>query len=439
MKKTIYLGKSIMPTLLILFQLTATSWGSTDDLAAHDSSEESKKHQHGSHLECPLPTSNLDIISCALEFHPRIKKEGYNIDISEQSLKKESQIPNPTLSSRYTTGDVDGKEVSELEANLSFVLELGGKRSSRKSFAHAKKSEALASYEQIRAAVKQLTILNLYRLRQVLEERELTEEALQAFDKIITSLKKRPRLSAEQEASLTLFELAYEETKVDDSQLYEEEKKLEHYFHISTGHSLKEIRPFLPKTPKSWPKILPPKAKDSVSVDLKRLQARSEIALQELELERSDAWPDVSIGPSLSIEKEGSTQNKMIGFNIQIPIPLFNANGGGKAFARSKLIKSQRDISLSKAEETHERFEQLKVYESAVRVLTGTMKRKVIEKKHNKIEKMYLRGVISSSLFLDSLRQKISYLKSRNNREISAINALWSVYKYDGIIFEEKI
>ncbi|GEM_PF-439492 len=427
--------------LLVIMQglVTGSVHAIEENISEHKSSKESKEHEHGSHLECPLPNNVQDIISCALEFHPSIKKENYNLDISDQSLKKESQIPNPTLSSRYTQGKVEGKDVSELEANLAFVLELGGKRSSRQNYAKAQKGEAIANYDLVRAEVKQETILNLYRLRQVLEERNLIKESLTAFSKIISRLKNLPRLSAEQEASLMLFELAHEETKVNESELFEEEKKLEHYFHIATGHSLDEISDLLPAYPKKWPKIKLPVDKNSHSVTTKRLKAKSDIALQELELQKSDAWPNLKIGPSLGIEKEGSVENKMIGFNIQLPIPLFNANGGGKAFARSKLIKAQRSMALSVAEENHERFEQLQVYQSAIRVLNKTMKRNLIEKKHQKIENMYLRGIISSSLYLDSLKQKFSYLKSRNSREMAAITALWNVYKYDGKIFKENI
>lgn len=255
---------------------------------------------------------------------------------------------------------------------------------------------------------------------------------------MIKQLKKLPRLSAEQEASLTLFEIAHEETKVNESELFEKERKLEHYFHVSTGHSLDELGDFLPESPKNWPKIKAQKP-EFLSPEIKKLKSLSELAEKELEIQKSEAWPDLKIGPSFSIERDGAIENKMVGFNVQIPIPLFQVNGGGRAYARSNLIKAKKNISLTQAEEGHERFEQLRVYESAVNILNKTMKQSMIEKKHDRIEKLYLRGVVSSSVFLDSLKQKLSYLKSRNNREITAIKALWSIYKYDGKIFEEKI
>ena len=400
--------------------------------------EERKKHIHGAHKECPLPKSRKDIVDCALSFHPSVKRGNLKIDSTSKLEEQASQIPNPTLSTRYVKGDNNGEENSELETNLSFTLELGGKRGSRKEYAQAQKSEAEASNDATKASIKITTILNLHRLRQVLEEKKLLVEAISAFSKVIGQLKKLPRLSAEQEASLTLFEIALEETKVNESEVFEEERKLEHYFHIATGHSLEEIKDFLPRTPKKWPSIQPPKSENS-SPEIEKLKSLANLAGKELGIQKSQAWPDLKVGPSFAVERDGAVENKMIGFNVQIPIPLFQANGGGKAYARSELLRAKKNISLTIAEENHERFEQLRVYESAVNILNKTMKFNVVDKKHNRIEKLYLRGVVSSSVFLDSLKQKLSYLKSRNNREITALKALWSIHKYDGKIFKERL
>lgn len=400
--------------------------------------EEGKKHIHGAHKECPLPKNRMDIIDCALSFHPSVKRGMLKIDSTTKLEEQASQIPNPTLSTRYVKSDSNGENNSELEANLSFTLELGGKRGSRKDYAQARKSEAEVTNDITKANVKIATILNLHRLRQVLVEKKLLAEAIAAFSKVIGQLKKLPRLSAEQVASLTLFEIALEETKVNESEIFEEERKLEHFFHIATGHSLEEIRDFLPHTPANWPRIKPNKSENS-SPEVKKLKSLAHLAGKELEIQKSKAWPDLKIGPSLAIERDGGIENKMIGFNVQMPIPVFQANGGGKAYAHSELLRAQKNISLTIAEENHERFEQLRVYESAVKILSKTMKLNTIEKKHNRIEKLYLRGVVSSSVFLDSLKQKLSYLKSRNSREITALKALWSIHKYDGIIFKEKL
>ncbi len=426
----------IIQTYIAILFLAITHLASAEETA--HGVEEEKKHVHGAHKECPLPKSRRDIIKCALDFHPSVKRGVLRVDSSAKLEEQASQIPNPTFSTRFVKGDNNGENVSELEANLNFTLELGGKRASRTEYAVARKAALIVSNEAIKADVKIITILNMHRLRQVLGEKKLLSEALVAFSNVIGQLKKLPRLSAEQEASLTLFEMALEETKISESELFEEERKLEHYFHVSTGHSIEEINDYLPETPKNWPDVSRSQGQ-AISPEVKKLKSLASLAQKELEIQKSKAWPDLKIGPSFSIERDGTVENKMVGFNIQIPIPLFQVNGGGKAYARSELLRAKKDISLTMAEENHERFEQLRIYESSVKILNKTMKQSLIEKKHNRIEKLYLRGVVSSSVFLDSLKQKMSYLRSRNHREITALKALWNIYKYDGKVFEEKI
>ncbi len=414
--------KNIYVSILLLLGTVTVSLARE---GAH-SEAEGKKHIHGVHEECELPSKTDDIIKCALEFHPGIKKGNLNLESSAMLEDKASQLPNPTLSARYLEAQEDGVDSSELETNLTFEIELGGKRSSRKEYAKAAVKEAMANTEVTKAEVKIETILNLYRLRQILDEKKVLEEALSAFKKVIGQLRKLPRLSAEQEASLTLFEIAYEETKVNASELYEEERKVEHFFHIATGHSLSEIEAYLPSTPTKWRKLTDTGSSTS-SPEVKRLKSLSQLAAIDLEHQKSQAWPNLQIGPSLNIERDGTKETTMIGLNVAIPIPLFQVNGGGKEHARSELIRAQKNVELTQAEENHERFEQLKVYESAVRILEKTMKQREIEKKHTRIEKLYLRGVVSSSVFLESLKQKLSYLRSRNHRELTAVKSLWNI------------
>lgn len=398
----------------------------------------SKKHIHGTHKECPLPENIIDIVECAMTFHPSVKRGLLKLDVASTLKEKALQRPNPTLNSRYVKGSQNGNDVSEFETNLTFTLELGGKRDSRKKYALAQKGEAIAANESIKSHIKTQTILNLYRLRQVYTEKEIINEALRAFSKVIKQLKKLPRLSSEQESSLILFEIALEETRVGESEIFEEMRKLEHYFHIATGHSLSEIKRLLPKAYDSWPKINDYR-KNGTSPQIKVSEALSNLANKELQVQKSRAWPNLKVGPALLVERNGFVENKMIGVNIQVPLPLFQTNNGGKAYARSKLLKAQKNIVFQKAEEDHERLEQFKIYKSAVNILNKTMNKKEINRKHNRIERLYLRGVVGSSVFLDSLKQKMSYLKSRNHRELTAVKALWNIYNFDGVLLKEKI
>jgi hypothetical protein len=398
-----------------------------------------KVHVHGLHEECPLPKNVNDIVACAIVFHPDVKKSKIGVKVSDGLYQKMAKIPNPTFSSRYIKNNGAGQDNSEIEANLSFTLEIGGKRDSRKGYAKAIKQKKLGTLEDIKALVKTATIYNLYRLRQIFEEKEILGSILLSYKNVIAKLRKRPRLTPEQDATLSLFEVALEEGKINQSELYDEEKEIEHFFHVATGHSIFEIRKLLPKESSSWPIISQNKTENTYSTNIQNLKANELIALSELKLENSDAWPDLKIGPSVSIEKNGINDNKSVGFNISFPLPIFNVNNGGKVYARQKLYRAKKTTEYTQSEENHERYEQLRVYQNAINILNKTDSKKSIERKYLKIKKLYLRGVISSSIYLESIKSKLNYIRSRNNRELTAISALWKIYQYDGKVFKENL
>lgn len=397
-----------------------------------------QEHVHGTHLECELPKSSMDIVECAMKLHPSIKRAQVKHESIENLEIKALQRPNPTLSTRFVRGDSDGQEISELEANFNFTVELGNKRGARKEVALARRYNVEAQIDSVKARVKLLTILNMHRLRQVLREKTLLDESVKAINNVLARLKKLPRLTAEQETSLTLFELAMEESKVHGAELFEQEKSLEHFFHVATGHALNEITSFLPDTPSKWPTINTAQ-QVSDSPQIRELKSLAQIANREYKLENSKAFPDIKIGPSYAREENGERKNEMFGFNIQLPIPIFQRNEGGRAFAKSEELRAKRNITLAKSEMKHERFERRRVYENAVKNLKSTMSVEQLEAKHKKIEKLYHRGVVSSSIYLDSFKQRLSYLKRRNQREMTALNSLWEVHLYDGKIFKEKL
>ena len=279
----------------------------------------------------------------------------------------------------------------------------------------------------------------MYRLRQIKIEKYVLKNTLSAFNNVISKLKQRSRLSAEQEASLTLFELARDDSRISASVLYDEEREIEHFFHVSTGHSLQEILAYVPKELIDWPNFDETISTDKVSLEIKKNLATEKININALGIEESIGWSDINIGPSFNIENDGQNKNTSIGFNISFSLPLFHANDGAKAHARSNLAKARKYTELAIKEEKHERAEQLKIYGRSLSVLKMTMKSREINLKYKRIQELYLRGVVSNSIFLESQKQKAYLLKGRHKREMAALTALWAIYKIDGKVLEVKI
>ena len=65
--------------------------------------------------------------------------------------------------------------------------------------------------------------------------------------------------------------------------------------------------------------------------------------------------------------------------------------------------------------------------------------KKRLERKHRKIEALFRRGIISTSLVIESHRQLTEFFTTRFDFELGAVEALWNIYKLNGQINKVKL
>lgn len=404
-----------------------------------DPSHDPIHHVHGSHPECPLPNSAQDVLRCAQEEHPEVKRAKLAQNQSEALLDAASQVPNPELESQSVFGNVLGDQQAQSQISLTQPISLGGKRGAKKAEARAVGVQSNADLKKVQAEVIIETVVKLHRLRQIEKEKGILDETVSSYAKLVSQYRSRSHLSPEQEVSLSVFEMAHADSKIRRSLLSNEDRALEHYFHISTGHGLAELSKALPSAPKNWPTLGEKSDRSSPSPTLQRLIADHEFASAELETARAHSWPDLRIGPMVQLQSAGPMRSQLYGFQINLELPFFNQNGGGRNYASKGVSRAEGSISLLKAEEAHERQEQVRVYQAALEALQSSVTSQELERKHSRIEALSVRGLISSSLAIEAHRQREELEKNRNERELKALEALWTVYKLDGRIFEESL
>ncbi|MDZ4081803.1 MAG: TolC family protein, partial [Bdellovibrionales bacterium] len=203
-------------------------------------------HAHGSHSECPLPKSAADVVACAVSESPIAKRSRLAADQSKSLVEVARQIPNPEIDIQSATGRQDGGEASSTDIGLLQPIEWGGRREARISSAEAQGKILNAEEREVQADLVRETIRNLHRLRQLEVEKTLLIETVETLQRIISQQTSRPALTPDQQVTLTVYRMALADTKIKQSEMFEEERKLEHYFHVSTGHSLTELKPILP-------------------------------------------------------------------------------------------------------------------------------------------------------------------------------------------------
>lgn len=385
--------------------------------------------------DCKDVKNYQKIIECAELRSPEVREAQMELDQARQQIRAAGQWRNPELGAESFSGKVGTENRSETDISLGVPIELGGKISARENVAKGQAATSEARLFESRSKVRTQVLLKLHRLRQVLHEQEIVDEAIGTFSKLVNQYAKRPALAPEQQISASVFQLSkgdYDLKKVSNA---DEILELDSFFKLNVGLGIDEIKKNLPHVPKAWPSIQK-QENNRPSPRQRVLEAEVQTANAELSQAQSEAWPTLTVGPSIKMVKENGMSDQMMGFNVSLPLPIFNLNGGARSAAAAgvKLSETRRQIGLRGQE--LKRLELVRVYEQSVKILQGSLSHEEIEKRHTDAEKLFTRGVVPSALVIEAHRTSYELERTRHERELKALEALLNIYSIDGVLLE---
>lgn len=377
-----------------------------------------------------------DIIACAEARSPDIQKALLDVEHSKTSIEAAGQWENPELSAETFQGKKDGQQQKETDISLNFPIQLGSKISARQNVAKSALNLAEAKLYEAKAAVRSQVFLKLHRLRQIMHEQELANDAIRTFTRLIDQYAKRPSLSPEQRISFSVYQLSQSEYELKKATSVAETLALSAFFKLTLGLTAEQIRPMLPSDFKTWPKLSLPENNKNISPKRQILQAELDTAKAELSLAQSESWPTLTLGPSLKMQTEDGKSNNFIGFNISLPLPLFNLNGGVKTAAVVNVRRHESFQNSGILEQEIRREELLQVYEHSVKTMKEILSHENIERKRRDAERLFIRGVAPSSLVIEAHRTSFELEKARHEHEMRTLELLLAIYTIDGNILE---
>ncbi|MBX3040296.1 MAG: TolC family protein [Bdellovibrionaceae bacterium] len=363
-----------------------------------------------------------DLLACVVEKSPEIENRQLEVETARAQIKAAGQWKNPELSAESFQGKIRGVEQTSTDISLGIPIEWGSKISARQAVAQGGADAAEARLSLARARVKAEAILKLHRLRQVLHEQEIAEEAIGTFTRLVEQYRKRPGLSPEQQTSLSVYQLAKGEYELQKSAAGDEVLAIETFFKLQMDLDLAKLKSYLPSSPQSWPSVKQEGGNLS-SPSQKLLKADVDIARGELSAAQGEAWPTMMVGPSVQIQREGGQSNTIMGFNLSMPLPVFNLNGAGRATAAAGLKTAEAKARFGLKEQDLRKKELIEVYTQAVRSLSHGISHEEIEKRHHDLEKLFMRGVVPSALIIDAHRTSLDLEKTRHERELRALQS----------------
>ncbi len=390
-----------------------------------------------SYASCNVNNAN-EILNLIKKNHPKITLNAKRSIVLEQSIEVANQVPNPELDAQTSRGLNDNAEDFSTSLSIKHTFELGGKRDSRVNLAktYLETGKSLAIDENENTIIDVVKKMN--RLRQVYELIPLYEESLDAFNKILRTIKRRKSLSPEKQVERETLALATNDYKLKIARLQSEKVDLNKHLSFFMGSTCKIPQKALP-----YKINLNEKFEMNSNITnyskLKTAKFALEMAKANLALEKSNAYSNLQVGPTYGFDKLKEGNSSSVGVAITIDLPLLNTNAGGKLRAAKEVISANSNLKNVKDESVLDLESWITKYNHFKRSLRTIANKNDLEKKHQRIEALFRRGIISTSLVIESHRQLIEFSNTRFDFEQGAIEALWNIYKINGDITNKAI
>lgn len=352
------------------------------------------------------------------------------------NIESAQNLKNPELETEVLRPA--SNELSTM-VKLTQAIELGGKRDARKKLAIKQGELGKLSLVNEKEKVILKNIINLYRLRQVTQLIPIYQEAHHSLLKVLKKKRKLGRsLSPAQEVEFETLSLAVNDYFLKLSELKAEKDLLLAHLTLNTGGHCLLSEASLPKEFKFLPiSSSVNQINESSSYKKSKLELSEAQALYDLA--KSNAYSDLKIGPMYEYSKKKSQEEHAFGISLTFSLPIFDQNDSQKAKGLAAVKHSEYGLRYQQADLQMDFRNWLHKYKRYEKVFKSMSTQDVLEKKHQRIEKLFDRGVISTSLIIEAHRQMVDFSNRRNDFEIGAVEALWNIYLLRGTILEEQI
>lgn len=381
------------------------------------------------------PNNLLEVIK---NKHPSISENKASVEVASKWAEVAEQRPNPELQTQGMKGEEIDGDVDRLGLSLMHTFELGGKRSSRIDYAKSRHQFVKSAIESSSENILIDAIMKAYRLRQVKELIAIYQDAYSSFQSLHQTISQRRSLSPEEKVEEETILLVMNDLKLKISKLNSEEEHLNKLLLFYIDEDCKLTRTTLPKSlnlSKEFDLNMSAKSYSKLQMASMTLEAKK----RKLQLEKSNVYPDLKVGPAFDTETINGESYQSIGLTLSMEIPFLNTNKGSRQLAVKEINRAKLQLRNAEREANVELETWINKYNSFKASLKLIANEDAIKKKRSRIKALFKRGVIPTSMIIESQRQLIEFASTRYDYELGAVEALWHIYKINGTIFNETL
>lgn len=293
--------------------------------------------------------------------NPSLRTTRANLDAAEGQLRDASGLlyNNPQLSTDQTrrrvpqTGQADTR-FHEQTVGISQTFEIAGQAGYRREAAVRELAAVTESIDEVRRQVRAEVEQRFYRVLILQRRIETEREALAAVNDAAAAVKKRVAVGEDSRLDGNLAaveaERGHNQLAVLDEQLLQARAELATALQLPAT-ALPEAAGELRTTPMAATlESLQAAARERPL--LRSLEHREQAARHRLGLERSAAYPDITVGLSAGREAPYDAREQFTRLTLSVPLPLFRRNGAGIGKATTELTQAEIERQSTEREVT---------------------------------------------------------------------------------------
>lgn len=387
---------------------------------------------------CEIKNSS-DLFNEIKKNHPKIQQNINAINAREKSVDYLNTWTNPELSIDVAKGkDTDGK-TRKMGISLMQPFDLNGKKKANFEVSKAEIQKEAISAQKDNESIVVDAALKIHKLAQIYRIIPIYKETRDAFDKILKNKLQRPSLSPEEEVEKEALVLAIRDNDLKVARLENEKNYLKKHISFYAKSDCELDQKSLPKIV-NWSQVNM-KEKDSTatssegSLELKEAKLELERARKNLVLQEKESLSTIKFGPTFEVEELEGKKYKTFGLGLSFDLPLSRQNKYLQQSAQYEISNASKVLQGVEAEARIDRELWLKKFLDLKKTLVENQKNNQLEKKHERIEALFRRGIISTGLVIESHRQLLEFANTQDEFELSALEAFWQLHSLDGNVF----
>ena len=381
---------------------------------------------------CRNIQSAEQIIDCVVDNRVDILKSQAAVNTTQLLQQKVSQHPNPEIEvESHTTGRSRDRSFA-LSASLLQPIIRGNKLEARSAVALAQHQLAKADLNLQKFAIRQGLIREFYTILSLTEEMGKLDEMIGSYKRIIRLYRDRLALAPSARISVDVFKLALVEAEIELREKQDELASIQNTF-IQLGAPQDKITKFYPKSWPAWPTPSDlQKSENTTNPYTASMRAEVDLAQKELELEKSESFQNVHIGPMVSFDTTENISNWGVGVGFSMDLPLYNQNEAGIKYGLEKLA-TQKAITAQFENQAELQLELLILrYQNLHSKIATLPASSWLEASHRKLESEAKKGVIEASLIIEGHEQSVKIEERRNDFQLRLLTVLTEIYALKG-------